>query len=66
MCPDRPCEGISQKRRASREAGLYNGKIVWRDKPDMLGYALESDCRTSFLLFWQTRYERASELNVRG
>jgi len=31
----------------------------------VLGYAIESDCRTSFRLFCRTRYEISSESNVR-
>ena len=31
----------------------------------MDGYALESDCRTSFRLFCRTRYEISSKSNVR-
>lgn len=44
---------------------MYNGKTVWWDALGMLRYVLESDSRTSFLLFCRTRYEMSSESNVR-
>lgn len=46
MCPERRCEGISQKKTTSSDDGLYNGKRYGCDVGGMLVCVIASEDRT--------------------